>query len=156
MDIIDTALVPDGVQDFAKAHVRRYLASNGKDGHLKFRVIDDGRPPAPPTLLLAARGRKSGHWYIWPLTYGTDGGRYLIVGSRGGAPDHPGWAKNLMANPDSRIQVGDKRFDVTASVAIGAERERLWQLMVNVLPEYAEYQKKTTRQLPVFVLTPKA
>jgi proline iminopeptidase len=155
MDVIDSALVPDNIADYAKAHLRRYLASNGQDGHLKFQVINDGRPPAPPTLLLAAQGRKSGKWYIWPLTYGTDGDRYLVVGSRGGAPDHPGWAKNLMANPQARIQVGDKRLDVTSTVATGAERTRLWDLMVGVLPEYARYQKKTTRELPVFILSPK-
>jgi deazaflavin-dependent oxidoreductase (nitroreductase family) len=156
MDVIDTAIVADNLPEFAKVHLQRYLATNGKEGHLDFQVINDGRPPAPPTLLLAAHGRKTGRWYLTPLTYGTDGSRYFVVGSRGGAPDHPGWAKNLMANPDARVQVGDKRFDAAASVASGAERERLWDLMVKVLPEYSAYQKKTTRQLPVFVLTPKA
>jgi deazaflavin-dependent oxidoreductase (nitroreductase family) len=155
MDVIDTALVADKLPDFAKTHLRRYLDSNGKEGHRDFQVIDDGRPPAPPTLLLAARGRKTSSWYLTPLTYGMDGNRYLLVGSLGGAPDHPGWAKNLMANPDARIQVGDKRLDVITSVAAGPERERLWALMVKVLPVYDEYRKKTTRQLPVFVLTPK-
>jgi len=154
-DPIDTAIIADNLKDFAKEHVRRYLASNGQDGHLNAQIIE-GNPPAPPTLLLAARGRKSGKHYITPLTYGTDGNRCVIVASLGGAPDHPGWFKNLAAYPDVRVQVGDKRFDATATVATGAERERLWTMMVGVLPSYAEYQTKTTRIIPVIVLTPKA
>ena len=155
MDPIDTAVIADKIADYAKNHVRRYLDSNGKDGHLNAKIIE-GNPPAPPTLLLVVRGRKTGKHYITPLTYGEDTDRYVIVGSRGGAPDHPGWFKNLAADPNVRVQVGDKRFDATATVAEGAERERLWPMMVGVLPNYADYQTKTTRQLPVVILTPKA
>jgi proline iminopeptidase len=155
MDPIDTALVAENLMGFAKEHVRRYLASNGEDGHLNAQIIA-GNPPAPPTLILAARGRKTGKYYLTPLTYGTDAGRHVIVASLGGAPDHPGWFKNLAANPDVRVQVGDKRFDATATVATGAERARLWKMMVGVLPSYAEYQTKTTRQIPVVILTPRA
>jgi proline iminopeptidase len=154
MDPIDSALVADNLMDFAKDHLRRYLATNGKDGHLAAQVTDG--PPAPPSLILAARGRKSGKYYLTPLTYGEDNGRYILIGSYGGRPDHPGWFKNLVAHPDVRVQVGDRRFDATAAVATGAERERLWQMMTKVLPLYTEYQTKTTRQLPVIVLTPKA
>ena len=154
MDPIDTALIADSIPDFAKAHLRRYLASSGKDGHLGAKVVGD--VVAPPSLILAARGRTSGKLYLTPLTYGTDGDRYVIVGSYGGRPDHPGWYKNIAADPNVRVQVGDKRFDATATtVTSGAERDRLWKMMVSVLPEYAEYQTKTTRQLPVIVLTPK-
>ena len=154
MDPMDTAILADKMGDYAKDHVRRYLASKGKDGHLKAEITA-GSVPAPPTLLLAVRGRKSDKYYVTPLTYGTDGERYFIVGSRGGAPDHPGWFKNLAANPDVRVQVGARRFDAAATVASGTERAQLWKLMVGVLPEYAGYQKKTTRELPVVILTPK-
>lgn len=154
MDPIDTARIADNLPEFAKDHVRQYLASKGKEGHLNARI--GGGPPAPPTLILAARGRKTREYYLTPLTYGSDGGRYVLVGSFGGAPDHPGWFKNLLADPNVRIQVGDKRFDATATVASGPERERLWPLMVQVLPQYSEYQTKTTRELPVVVLAPKA
>jgi deazaflavin-dependent oxidoreductase (nitroreductase family) len=152
MDPIDTALIADNLPDFSKDHLRRYLGSNGKNGHLRVQI--DG-PPSQPTLILATRGRKTGKYYLTPLTYGTDSSRYVLVGSFGGAPDHPGWFKNLSADPNVRVQVGDKRFDAIAAVTSGPERERLWQLMVKALPLYSEYQTKTTRQLPVVLLTPK-
>jgi proline iminopeptidase len=152
MDPIDTALIADNLPDFSKDHLRRYLVSNGKDGHLRVR---NGGPPGLPTLILATRGRKTGKYYLTPLSYGMDGGRYVLVGSFGGAPDHPGWFKNLAADPNVRAQIGDKRLDATAAVTSGAERKRLWQLMVEGQPLYNEYQAKTTRQLPVVLLMPK-
>jgi deazaflavin-dependent oxidoreductase (nitroreductase family) len=124
-------------------HLAKYLATNGADGHIWNGV---------PTLLLTTTGRKSGEARTLPLIYGKDGARYVIVASRGGAPDHPGWYKNLAARPEVRLQVAADKFGARASTAKGAERARLWQVMTKVWPAYDEYQKKTSREIPVVVL----
>ena len=89
-----------------------------------------------------------------PLIFREVDGDYVIVASKGGYPDHPAWFKNMRANPDDvRIQVKANVFGVSFRVAEGEERERLWALMNEVWPDYAEYQKGTDRQIPVVVLT---
>jgi deazaflavin-dependent oxidoreductase (nitroreductase family) len=125
-------------------HMKKYLATNGADGHIWNGV---------PTLLLTTTGRKSGATRTLPLIYGRDGDRYLIVASRGGAPDHPGWYKNLVAQPKVKLQVAADKFAAHASTAKGAERGRLWQTMTKIWPAYDDYQKKTSREIPVVILT---
>ncbi|MFI5316554.1 MAG: nitroreductase family deazaflavin-dependent oxidoreductase [Myxococcota bacterium] len=124
-------------------HLKKYLASNGADGHLWNGV---------PTLLLTTVGRKSGESRTLPLIYGKDGARFVIVASRGGAPDHPGWYKNLAATPAVQVQVAADRFKARASTAQGAERAELWKRMAKIWPAYDEYQSKTSREIPVVVL----
>jgi deazaflavin-dependent oxidoreductase (nitroreductase family) len=124
-------------------HLKRYLATNGSDGHIWNGV---------PTLLLTTTGRKSGAKQQLPLIYGKDGDRYVIVASRGGAPDHPGWYKNLVAQPRVELQVAADRFAARARTATGADRARLWQAMTRIWPAYDEYQGKTTREIPVVIL----
>jgi proline iminopeptidase len=156
MDIIDSAIIPDTLSPEVADHARRYLASNGRDGH---RTIGGKLPPVMqnvPSLLLVTSGRKTGRHYLMPLYCGEDAGRYVVIASRGGAPDHPGWYKNLAANPEVRVQVGAERFDATAVTAAGAERTRLWRMMEKAYPPYAKYQVKAgAREIPVVVLTPK-
>lgn len=124
-------------------HLRKYLASDGADGHIWNGV---------PTLLLTTTGRKSGDARTLPLIYGKDGERFVIVASRGGALDHPGWYKNLVAQPSVKLQVAAERFAARASTAQGAERKRLWQVMTRIWPAYDEYQAKTAREIPVVIL----
>ena len=124
-------------------HLKRYLATDGKDGHLWNGV---------PTLLLTTKGRKSGEARTLPLIYGRDGERFLIVASRGGAPDHPGWYKNLVATPIVGLQVAADKFQARAASAKGAERTRLWKIMTKIWPAYDEYQTKTKREIPVVTL----
>jgi len=124
-------------------HLRKYQTTNGADGHIWNGV---------PTLLLTTTGRKSGDERTLPLIYGKDGARFLIVASRGGAPDHPGWYKNLVAHPGVKLQVAADRFAARASTAKGAERAKLWSLMTKIWPAYDDYQSKTTREIPVVVL----
>jgi deazaflavin-dependent oxidoreductase (nitroreductase family) len=126
-----------------KEHMRRYLETNGEDGH-----IWNGRP----TLLLTTIGRKSGQKYTTPLIYGESDGRYLVVGSRGGAPEHPQWYQNLLVNPDVEVQVMGDRFKARARPAGPDEKPALWQVMVAVYPSFAEYQTRTDRQIPVVIL----
>lgn len=126
-----------------KEHMQRYLETNGEDGH-----IWNGRP----TLLLTTTGRKTGQQHTTPLIYGQDVGRYLVVGSRGGAPDHPQWYKNLVANPEVGVQVGADRFRARARTANADEKPALWKLMNQVYSSFDEYQTRTEREIPVVIL----
>jgi deazaflavin-dependent oxidoreductase (nitroreductase family) len=103
--------------------------------------------------LLTTTGRKSGAALTLPLIYGRDGERAMIVASRGGAPDHPAWYKNLAANPRVRVQIAADKFAANARTATGEERARLWSAMAKIWPAYDEYQAKATpREIPVVVL----
>ena len=124
-------------------HLERYLATDGEEGHV-WRGVQ--------TLLLTTTGRKSGREITTPLIYGTHDGRWLVVASRGGAPDHPQWYYNLSANPSVRVQVGADRFEATARTADPDEKPALWQLMNGIFPRYDEYQAGTERQIPVVIL----
>jgi deazaflavin-dependent oxidoreductase (nitroreductase family) len=104
-------------------------------------------------LLLNTRGRSSGEQRTTPLIHRTDGERWVVVASKGGAPRNPGWFENLMAAPDVEIELPGERVPVRASVAEGEERERLWSLMTEVWPDYDAYQARTERQIPVVVLS---
>jgi deazaflavin-dependent oxidoreductase (nitroreductase family) len=107
-----------------------------------------------PSLLLTTTGRKSGEKYIFPLFYGEDGKSYIVVASKGGAPEHPNWYRNLVANPEVEVQVGTKKLKAKARTATGAERDKLWEKALKFWPPYADYAKKTERQIPVVVLDP--
>lgn len=149
----DAKLAPN-LPEWMQVHAQRYLASGGTDGHM-YTVTPPGRQQITvPSLLLTTRGRKSGENFIFPLFYGEDGGDYFIVASKGGAPDHPGWFKNLMANPEVGVQVGTKTMTARARVASGAERLRLWEKALEFWPPYADYALKTDREIPVVVLHP--
>ena len=126
-------------------HTLLYRASGGRLGH---RV-----PGAPPTLLLEHVGAKSGEKRISPLTYTLgDGDDLVLVASKGGYPKNPAWFHNLKAHPDTVVQVGRERRPVHARVASPEERERLWQRVIENYGGYAEYQKRTERQIPLVIL----
>ena len=134
-------------------HLQRYLDTNGADGHM-WDSGPVGGPGLLPTLLLTTNGRRSGKPITMPLIYGEADGSYIIVASKGGAPQHPGWYLNLAATPQVEVQVRDKRFRATARTASGQERTSLWQKMRGIYPPYDEYQTKTEREIPVVVLEP--
>jgi deazaflavin-dependent oxidoreductase (nitroreductase family) len=128
---------------FGEEHVRVYRETDGERGyHWRGTTI----------LLLTTKGRSSGEPRTTPLIHRTDDERWIVVASKGGAPEHPGWYENLLASPQAMIQVKDDQVPVRASTAEGDERERLWSLMTEVWPAYDEYQTKTDRQIPVVVL----
>jgi proline iminopeptidase len=133
-------------------HTNLYLSSGGKQGHM-YTIKQPDRPElSVPSLLLTTKGRKSGEKYIFPLFYGKSGNSYFIVASKGGAPDHPGWYKNLDNDPEVELQVKDEIFRARARTASGEERERLWRKANEVWPHYDEYATRTERQIPVVVL----
>jgi deazaflavin-dependent oxidoreductase (nitroreductase family) len=103
-------------------------------------------------LLLTTRGAKSGRERTNPLAYTRDGDRIFVIASKGGAPAHPDWYRNLRANPNVMVEVGPERFEAKASVAKGAERRRLYDLQAAHMPAFKEYEKRTSREIPVVVL----
>lgn len=105
-----------------------------------------------PVVLFTVTGAKTGKQRYVPLMRVEKDGRYVMVGSKGGAPEHPAWYFNVKANPTVTVQDGDKVFERTARELEGAEREQWWRLAVEAFPPYAEYEAKADRQIPVFLL----
>jgi deazaflavin-dependent oxidoreductase (nitroreductase family) len=120
----------------------------------------DGRVEGPfenmPLVLLHHTGAQSGKSYVNPLAYLSDGDRYVIFASKGGAPQNPAWYHNLKAHPEATVEVGADTVPVTAGEATGEERERLYGTMAARQSAFADYATKTERQIPVMVLTPRA
>jgi proline iminopeptidase len=130
---------------FGDEHVRRYEETDGEVGH-------DWEKGAP-CLVLTTKGRKSGEDRKFALIYQFDDeNNPVIVASKGGAPEHPGWYKNLLANPEAKAQIKADKFTVRARTVEGEERAKLWEKLAAVWPDYNEYQKKTDREIPVVVL----
>ena len=125
-------------------HVRRYRETNGEVGHIWRR--------GSKVLLLTTTGRKSGRPGTTPLIYESAGDDYVIVASNGGAPEHPGWYRNLANEPRVEVQVLGDIFRARARTATGDERARLWELAAQQWPPYDDYQTRTEREIPVVVL----
>jgi deazaflavin-dependent oxidoreductase (nitroreductase family) len=113
-----------------------------------------GKVKGAPVLLLDHVGRKSGKARTTPLLYLEDGADLVVVGSRGGSDAMPAWFFNLMANPQTTVQVGADRRSVVARQASEEERDRLWPRLVQMYPEYDAYQRRTSRRIPVVILSP--
>jgi deazaflavin-dependent oxidoreductase (nitroreductase family) len=129
---------------FGEEHVRVYRETDGQRGyHWRGTTI----------LLLTTEGRNSGESRTTPLIHRTDGDRWIVVASKGGAPKNPSWFENLQANPEAVIQVRDEVVPVLATTAEGEERGRLWSRMTEVWPAYDEYQTRTEREIPVVIFT---
>ncbi len=133
--------------DFNAKVIEEFRANKGRVG---------GPFEGMPILLVHHTGSKSGTQRINPVAYHRDGERYVIFASKAGAPSNPGWYHNLMAHPDTTIEVGDQTLPVRASEATGEERERLYADQVARVPQFADYAQKTSRTIPVVVLTPVA
>ena len=142
---------PKELPAWIKDHLSRYLSTNGEDGYLWDASLGGGKGLVP-TLLLTTVGRKSGRELMLPLIFGQSGSDYVVVASKGGAPTHPAWYLNLEANPEVQVQVKADKFKAIAHTANAEERVALWPLMVEIYGPYADYQKKTDRQIPVVVL----
>lgn len=128
---------------FGQEHVRRYQQTDGAEGH-EWR--------STTVLLLTTTGRRSGEARTTPLIYRRHGDDYVVVASKGGAPQHPGWYLNLSADANVTVQVRGDRFNAKARTASAQERPELWRLMTESWPPYDEYQTKTDREIPVVVL----
>jgi deazaflavin-dependent oxidoreductase (nitroreductase family) len=105
-----------------------------------------------PLVLITTTGAKTGNRRTTPVVFTTDGDNVVIIASKGGAPTSPDWYHNLVANPDVTVELPSETFEGRARVAKGDERERLWRAQADRMPNFDEYQKATTRQIPVVVL----
>jgi deazaflavin-dependent oxidoreductase (nitroreductase family) len=133
------------VKDWNSKIIEEFRANEGKVG---------GGFTGAPMLLLHTTGAKSGKERINPLVYQDVDGNHVIFASKGGAPTHPDWYHNLVANPRVRIEVGDQTVDVQARVAEGEERAKIWEVQKQRMPGFADYEQKTDRQIPVVILEP--
>lgn len=133
--------------DWVREQTQRILADGSTDG---VQVADR------PVVLFTTTGAKSGKKRYVPLMRVEEDGKYAMVASKGGAPEHPSWYFNVKAHPQVTVQDGDTVTEMTAREIDGAERAHWWELAVAAFPPYAEYQTKTSRQIPVFVLEPAA
>jgi deazaflavin-dependent oxidoreductase (nitroreductase family) len=131
--------LPQDMRAFNEALIAEFRANGGTmSGRLANRSL----------LLLTTIGARSGQPRVTPLGYVRDTGRYVVIAANAGAPAHPDWYHNLVAHPHVVVEVGSERFDASASVATGAERERL----IAAIPYFAAQQAKTDREIPVVVL----
>ena len=132
------------LHDFNQRVIGEFRANQGKVS---------GQLANMPVLLLTMTGARSGRTLTTPLVYTTDGDRLVVIASFAGAPTHPAWYHNLIANPEATVEVGRERFRVKAIVTAGEERQRLFDRQATQMPIFVEYQHKTSRQIPVLVLT---
>ncbi|MDQ3411385.1 MAG: nitroreductase family deazaflavin-dependent oxidoreductase [Chloroflexota bacterium] len=129
--------------EFNRNLIAEFRANDGKVG---------GMFANAPLMLLTSTGAKSGQERTSPLVYTTDGDRMVVIASKGGAPTHPDWYHNLVANPTATIELPGERFQVRARRAEGEERDRLYDAQAALMPNFAEYQQNTTRKIPLFIL----
>jgi deazaflavin-dependent oxidoreductase (nitroreductase family) len=134
-------------RDWVRNQVEEYERSGGRQGTT---LRDTGLP----VVIVTNRGARSGKIRKTPVMRVEQDGRYLAVGSKGGAPDNPVWVYNLRADPHVQLQDGPVKQDMTAREITGDERAQWWEVAVAAYPPYAEYQQKTSRQIPLFVLEP--
>jgi len=131
------------VNSFNKNLIEEFRANGGKV---------TGVFEQAPLLLLTSKGAKSGREHTTPVVYTRDGDNFVVLASKGGSPTNPAWYHNLVANPEATVELPGETFAVTATVAEGAERDRLFDQQAALMPNFAEYQKNTTRRIPVIVL----
>jgi F420H(2)-dependent quinone reductase len=128
-----------------RAHIAVYRLSQGRIA---------GSRGGAPVLLLHHRGRKSGKERVSPLIYLADGDDLVVVGSKGGSHKHPAWFLNLREMPETEVEVGGSKRRVKVRVASQQEKERLWPRAVEVYGDYANYQRRTEREIPLVILSP--
>lgn len=130
------------LNEYNKQVIAEFRANEGKVG---------GQMENMPVILLTMTGAKSGRTITKPLVYTTDGERIVVIASFAGAPHHPGWYHNLVAHPEVTLEIGTERFRARAEVTSGEERQRLFDAQAAQMPIFHDYQKKTSRQIPVVV-----
>jgi deazaflavin-dependent oxidoreductase (nitroreductase family) len=131
------------LNDFNQRVIAEFRANEGKVG---------GQMAGMPVMLLTTTGAKTGRALTKPLAYTKDGDRIALIASFAGSPKHPAWFNNLVANPTVTVEVGSDRYQARAIVTSGAERQRLFNAQAALMPIFHDYQKKTSREIPVVVL----
>jgi len=151
MSDADSARLRDQRKDFVAEHREMYLKSGGAEGHI-VDITPVGGLPFSTHCMIRYKGRKSGKTFITALSYGDIGGEVVICASKGGADHHPDWYLNLIESPTVEFQVATQAYRGTWREPTGAEREKVWAFMVDCFPFYANYQKSTSRVLPLVMM----
>jgi len=133
----------DPMTEFNKKVIEEFRSTGGKVS---------GQFAGAPMIIVTHTGAKSGKSYTTPLVYTKDGDRYVIIASKAGAPKNPSWYHNLAAHPEVTLEIGNEKFKAKAAEVKGAERDRLFAAQAKMMPQFNEYQKKTSRKIPVVVL----
>jgi deazaflavin-dependent oxidoreductase (nitroreductase family) len=133
----------EAAREFNRGVIEEFRANQGRVG---------GPFEGAPMMLLTSTGAKSGQARTSPVVYTRDGERFVIVASKAGAPTHPDWYHNLVANPEVIVEVGEDTFSARAVVTAGEERARLYEAHAALMPNFAEYARNTTREIPVVAL----
>lgn len=153
--LVENIEIPDYLPSWIADHIKLYL-EDPESAHM-WDSAPAGGPGVLPTLLLISTGRKSGQKRALPLIYRKVGDNFVIVASKGGAPDHPAWYLNLVQSPECEIRVGAQAYRAHARTAEGDERAELWPMLAEVYPPYNDYQKTAgDREIPMVVLEPQA
>jgi deazaflavin-dependent oxidoreductase (nitroreductase family) len=147
MALIDETPIDPTGDSWIAEHVKVYVESGGKEGHIW--------QPGVPTLLLTSRGNKTGTARRTALIYGRDGDDYVVMASYAGAPTHPDWYLNLVADPEVVIQMGEEIASGTARTVADEDRDRVWKIMTAIWPDYDEYATKTSRKIPLVAISVK-
>ncbi len=135
------------LNELVKVHVLAYRLTRG--------LVGSRVPGAPPMMLLDHVGAKTGKRRTHPLAYLEDVENIVIVASKGGSPRHPAWFHNLRTNPETTVQIGGRRMPVRARVATPEERAGLWPRVVALYGPYEDYQRRTSREIPLVILEPR-
>ena len=151
MSDAEASVIREARRDWVTEHREKYLRSGGVEGHIEDLTPVNGRTFGTHCLI-KYKGRKSGKIFITPLSYADIGGEVVIVGSKGGADTHPEWYLNVVANPEIAFQIGTQAFTATWREPAGAEREKVWNFMVDCHPFYGDYQGWTERQIPLVMM----
>jgi deazaflavin-dependent oxidoreductase (nitroreductase family) len=151
MSDADAAAISATRKDWVTEHREMYLRSGGVEGHI-MDITPVGGHAFATHCLIKYKGRKSGKTFITPLCYGDIGGEVVIVGSKGGADVHPEWYLNVVASKEIEFQIATQAFRASWREPEGAERQKIWDFMVDCFPFYATYQASTSRQIPLVVM----
>ena len=133
----------DPMAEFNKKVIEEFRTNGGKVS---------GQFAGAPMIIVTHEGAKSGKTYTTPLVYSKDGDRCVIIASKAGAPNNPSWYHNLVAHPEVTLEIGNEKFKAKAAEVKGVERDRLFEAQAKMMPQFNEYQKKTSRKIPVLVL----
>ena len=142
----------DPMAEFNKKVIDEFRSNGGNLSRQFAERVGEKLLAGAPMIIVTHKGAKSGRTYTSPLVYSKDGNRYVIIASKGGAPENPSWYYNLVAHPEVTVELGSEKFTATAREVTGEERERLFNAQAKMMPQFNEYQKKTSRKIPVIVI----
>ena len=142
----------DPMAEFNKKVIDEFRSNGGNLSRQFAERLGEKLLAGAPMIIVTHKGAKSGRIYTSPLVYSKDGARYVIIASKGGAPDNPSWYHNLVAHPEVTVEVPGETYKAHARVATGEERDRLFKAQADVMPAFNDYQQKTNRVIPVVIL----